>query len=86
MVKNMGGLADDPPMSIGTRKGSVDSFRTVPILARQIRRDDRVGDPAMGMTRLTVVMVRLRMNMNQRNGQHPDGQPCQKRWTGPQQL
>ncbi len=64
----MGGLADH-----GT-------FRIGPILARQIRRDDRVGYSAMGMTGLTVVMVRLRVNMDQRNGQHPSRQPRHDHW------
>ena len=86
MVKRVGGLTDDRRMSIGIRRGSVDSFRTVPILARQIRRDDRVGYSAMGMTGLTVVMVRLRVNMDQRNGQHPNRQPREDHQACPQHI
>lgn len=74
----MGGLADNRAMTMVVRRRSHGTFRIGPILARQIRRDDRVGYSAMDMTGLTVVMVRLRVNMDQRNGQHPNRQPRHK--------
>jgi hypothetical protein len=51
------------------------TFRIGPILAWKIIRENRVKNCTVGMTGLTVVMVRLRVHMDQRNGQHPGGQP-----------
>jgi hypothetical protein len=80
MVKRVGGLTDDRGMSIGFPRGSRGSFSIVPILARKIRRDDRVENSTVGVAGLTVAMIRLRVNMDQRNGQHPNRQPRQDRW------
>src|SRR5712691_3735826 len=86
MVKNMGGLAYNREMTIMLRRRSHGTFRGGPILARQIRRDDRVGDPTVGMTGLTVMMVRLRVHVNQRNGHHPDRQPREDHQARPQHM
>ena len=83
MVKNMGGLADNREMTMMVRRRSHGTFRGGPILARQIRRDDRVGDPTVDMIGFTVMMVGLRMNMNQRHSQHPGRQPRHKNCTSP---
>jgi hypothetical protein len=57
-----------------------------PVLARQIGGDDRVGESAMGMTGLAMVMVRLRVNMDQRHGQHPRRQPREDHHACPQRI
>ena len=75
MVKNMGGLADNREMTMMVRRRRHGTFRIGPVRARQIRRDDRVGDPPVDVIGFTVMMVRLRVNMDQRNGQHPNRQP-----------
>gem|GEM_PF-5239883 len=82
----MGGLADNRAMTIVVHRRRHGTFRIGPIRARQIRRDDRVGYSAMGMIGLTVVMVRLRVNMYQRNGQHPGSQPREDRRTQPASI
>ncbi len=86
MVKDVSGRANDQPMSFGVRRGSNNSFRPVPILARKISSDDRVENSTVGMTGLTVVMVRLRVHVNQRNGHHPDRQPREDHQARPQHM
>jgi hypothetical protein len=83
MVKNMGGLAYNREMTMMVRRRSHGTFRGGPILARQIRRDDRVGDPTVDVIGFAVMMVSLRMNMDQRHSQHPGGQPRQDDRTQP---
>ena len=74
----MGGLAYNREMTIMVRRRSHGTFRGGPILAGQIRRDDRVGDPPVDVIGFTVMMVSLWMDMDQRHSQHPGGQPRHK--------
>ncbi|MBI3603343.1 MAG: hypothetical protein HY205_02715 [Nitrospirae bacterium] len=56
------------------------------ILTGQIRRKDRVRDPAMGMPGVPVVVVHFRMNVDQWNYEHPGRQPDQCRSAQPSHL
>lgn len=46
-------------------------------LAWQIGRENCVGSPTVDVTKLIVVMVCFRVNVDQRDGQHPGRQPRQ---------
>ena len=74
MVKHMGRLTDNRATSIGS------------ILARKVRREDRVGNRTVDMTRLTMVMVCFRVHVDQWNGQHPGSQPRQDQWARPRYI
>lgn len=82
----MGGLADERAMTIVVRMRSHGTFSVGPILARQIRRDDRVGDATVDVIGFTVMMVNLWMNMDQRYGQHPGRQPREDHQAWPQHI
>jgi hypothetical protein len=56
----------------------VDSLR---ILALKIRGENRMDRAAVNMTRIPVMMICFRMDMEERNHEHPRGQPEHGKYT-----
>ena len=56
------------------------------IFARQVRRKDRVRDPAVGMSDIAMTVVHFRVNVDQWNHEHPRRQPSQYHGANPGHL